>query len=87
MTTPADRAEAHSRYQRRQENEALSHSHVCAECGAPLVLATNPPGEPRLFCGQDRGHQGWRKPRYRRSENTVSLPDGREVAVTRLEKE
>lgn len=87
MTTD-QRAEARERLYRRLELDKLTRNHVCADCGAPLVLAMNPPEpEPRLFCGQDRGHQGIRKPRSRRRDATVSLPDGRQIAVTQYERE
>jgi hypothetical protein len=71
--TDAQLAEAQERDDRRRDLEAMRFTHVCAECGAPVVVVHQWPGgswQPgmrpadavwALFCGQDRSHLGFRK--------------------------
>ena len=76
--------ELRERYDRRLRLERRSHSHVCADCGNPLVLAMVPPEpEPQLLCGTDRGHVGIRKPRYTSYTEEVKVPGRGSVILRR----
>lgn len=44
-----------------REWEQMLKTHVCAECGAPLVMPHDPEKGGRILaCGQDRSHHGFR---------------------------
>jgi len=44
-----------------EEMRAMEQTHVCAECGAPLVTAWTKDGKGyALVCGRNRSHQGYK---------------------------
>lgn len=58
----ARRQELHLAAAIEREWEKMCRTHVCAECGQPLVMPHDPEKGGRiLVCGTDRGHQGFQR--------------------------